>query len=90
MTFRPTVAALEPGRRREWLGHAGMPGLFDGRHSFTVGPRTGGGTTFTRRESFGGILVPLLGAAPRRTGAGFAAPNAALKAGAEQSVRVAG
>jgi hypothetical protein len=90
MTFRPTVTVLEPGRRPEWLGHAGIPGVFDGRHAFTVEPRADGGCTFTHRESFGGILVPFPGAAPGRTEAGFAATNAALRVRAERAARVTG
>ena len=38
MTFTPRVTVVEPGRRLEWLGTMGVPGLFDGRHSFTLTP----------------------------------------------------
>ncbi len=38
MSFTPTVTAVDEGRRLEWLGHLGVPGLFDGRHSFTLEP----------------------------------------------------
>ena len=34
MSFRPTVTAVDEGRRLEWRGHLGILGLFDGRHSF--------------------------------------------------------
>ena len=38
MTFKPRVTVLEPEQRLEWLGTMGVPGLFDGRHSFTLTP----------------------------------------------------
>ena len=38
MAFKPRVTVVEPGRRLEWLGTMGIPGLFDGRHSFTLTP----------------------------------------------------
>src|SRR3954454_20029597 len=36
MTFRPTITAVEEGRRLEWLGRLLAPGVFDGRHSFQL------------------------------------------------------
>ena len=36
MTSKPRATAVDPGRRLEWLGTMGIPGLFDGRHSFTL------------------------------------------------------
>ena len=36
MTFKPRVTVVEPHRRLEWLGSMAIPGLFDGRHSFTL------------------------------------------------------
>jgi hypothetical protein len=36
MTFRPTVKTLVPGRELAWLGSLLIPGLFDGRHRFTI------------------------------------------------------
>ena len=44
MTFKPRVTVVEPGRRLEWLGTMGIPGLFDGRHSFTLTPLADGRT----------------------------------------------
>ena len=32
MTFKPTVTVVEDSRVFEWLGRAGVPGIFDGRH----------------------------------------------------------
>jgi hypothetical protein len=82
MTFRPTVTAVEQGRKLEWLGRLLMPGIFDGRHTFTLEP-TAGGTRLTQEETFTGILVPLTGSTLAKTEAGFQAMNEALKARAE-------
>jgi hypothetical protein len=81
MTFRPTVTAVEEGRRLEWLGRLLMRGLFDGRHSFTLEP-TESGTRLTQEETFSGVLVPVVGLA--KTEAGFRAMNEALRERAER------
>ena len=84
MTFRPTVREASPGRELRWLGHLGIPGLFDGEHAFTLEPSGVGGTRVRHREEFRGVLPHLL---PRsmfeRTRAGFEAMNRALKAAVE-------
>ena len=82
MTFRPTVQVVEEGRKLEWLGRLLMPGVFDGRHTFTLEP-TATGTRLTQEETFTGILVPLTGGTMAKTEAGFRAMNEALKARAE-------
>jgi hypothetical protein len=82
MTFRPTVTAAETGRKLEWLGRLLMPGVFDGRHTFTLEP-TATGTRLTQEETFTGILVPLTGSTLAKTKAGFQAMNEVLKARAE-------
>jgi hypothetical protein len=78
MTFRPRVTVVEPGRRLEWLGTMGIPGLFDGRHSFTLTPLGQGGTRLIQAEDFSGALIPLSGRLLSKTKAGFEAMNAAL------------
>jgi hypothetical protein len=78
MTFKPRVTVVEPGRRLEWLGTMGVPGLFDGRHSFTLTPTGPGRTRFVQAETFTGALTPLTGNLLKKTEAGFAAMNAAL------------
>jgi hypothetical protein len=88
MTFRPVVTAVDPGRRLAWLGRAGLPGLFDGAHSFTLAPLADGGTRFSQSEVFRGLLVPLMRATLRRTEAGFTAMNAALRDRAETAARL--
>ena len=79
MTFRPRVTVVEPGRRLEWLGTMGVPGLFDGRHSFTLTPFGEGGTRLVQAEDFSGALIPFTGKLLRRTEAGFEAMNTALR-----------
>ncbi|RBY87776.1 SRPBCC domain-containing protein [Blastococcus sp. TF02A-30] len=87
MTFRPTVTTVEEGHRLAWLGRLGVPGLFDGTHSFTLTPRADGGTDLTQREEFRGLLVPLFGGTLAKTEAGFAGMNEALKVRAEERGR---
>lgn len=80
MTFKPRVTAAEPGRRFAWLGRLGVPGLFDGEHSFTLQPLHGGTRTrLVHAESFTGVLVGLLTRMlDGNTAAGFDQLNAAL------------
>ncbi|WP_242471958.1 hypothetical protein [Blastococcus sp. TML/C7B] len=63
----------------EWLGHLGVPGLFDGRHRFEL-TATPAGTRLVQSESFSGLLVrPLRGFLDGGTLAGFRAMNDALR-----------
>ena len=81
--FRPTVLSVEPGRAFRWLGHLGLPGIFDGRHIHEIevlGPER---VRYIQREEFTGALVPLLGSMLRDAERGFGAMNAALKERAE-------
>ncbi|MCU1566966.1 MAG: hypothetical protein JWQ56_1903 [Pseudarthrobacter sp.] len=77
MTFRPRVTALEPERMLEWYGTLGIPGLFDGRHTFILAPAAGG-TTLIQKETFTGLLVPLSTGMLLRTKKGFKNMNDAL------------
>jgi hypothetical protein len=83
MTFRPTVTAVEEGRRLEWLGRFLVRGLFDGRHSFVL-ESVAGGTRLTQEETFTGVLVPVLAATLAKTEEGFRQMNEALKERAER------
>lgn len=85
MTFRPTITKVEAGRRLEWLGRLLLPGLVDGRHSFSLEALEGGGTRLTQAEHFTGCLVPFLGATVERTRAGFEAMNEALRVRSERA-----
>lgn len=78
LAFKPWVTAFEERRYVEWLGRVGLPGIFDGRHSFTLTPMTGGRTLLQQSETFTGVLVPFAGSVLARTRAGFAEMNAAL------------
>ena len=80
MSFTPTVTVVDEGRRLEWLGHLGVPGLFDGRHSFTLEPVDADSTRLTQAERFTGCLVPFTGRLLRRTAAGFEEMNHAIAA----------
>ena len=86
MTFRPTVLNVEADRELRWIGHLLIPGLFDGEHIFTIEPSGTGRVRFTQRESFTGLLVPLLARGlDTDTRRGFEEMNLALKARAEQT-----
>lgn len=81
--FRPTVQVFEAGKELTWLGRILMPGLFDGRHTLRVEPRSGG-STFHQREQFTGLIAGLLMRfIGESTTAGFHAMNQALKERAE-------
>jgi hypothetical protein len=78
MTFTPWVTAVEQHRYIEWLGRLLLPGIFDGRHSFTLTPRVGGRTLLQQSETFSGALIPFAGSTLARTRAGFVAMNEAI------------
>ena len=79
VTFRPHVTVVSTASTLEWLGHLGVPGLFDGRHRFDLIP-TETGTRLIQRETFTGLLVrPMRRSLDRGTVAGFEAMNAALR-----------
>ena len=78
MNFRPWVTAVEHHRYIEWLGRLGMPGIFDGRHSFTLTATASGRTLLQQSETFSGALIPFSGSILTRTRAGFTAMNEAL------------
>ena len=86
MTFKPTVLAKEPNREFRWIGHLGVPGIFDGDHRFLVESAGDGRTRFTQSERFTGVLTPVLAIFGlfRNTHAGFEAMNRALKERVEQ------
>jgi len=76
-TMRPVVTEAEPGRVLEWLGSAGVKGIFDGRHRFELSETTNG-TNLVQSEQFSGILVPFLGRLLTNTEQNFAKANEAL------------
>jgi hypothetical protein len=79
LPIRPTVTAATAGSVFEWLGHLGVPGLFDGRHRFELFA-TPSGTRLVQSEAFSGLLVrPLRRWLDGGTLAGFEAMNEALR-----------
>ena len=84
MTIRPTLREVQPARTLRWLGSLGLPGLFDGEHSFEIEPSGEGQVRFVQSERFSGILVPLvMSFVGESTRQGFEAMNQALKERAE-------
>ncbi len=83
MRFRPLVQATDGRTSFGWIGNLLVRGLFDGHHQFELQPH-GRGTRLLHRESFSGLLVPLVWSRMESsTRAGFDAMNRALKARAE-------
>ncbi|HKB06873.1 MAG TPA: DUF309 domain-containing protein [Candidatus Polarisedimenticolia bacterium] len=84
MSFRPIILVADKGRELRWLGRVILPGVFDGEHVFTIAPLGSGHVRFSQRETFRGLLIPLM---PRSmwetTRRGFEEMNAALKRQAE-------
>lgn len=57
--FPVRVTELDPPRRMVWTG--GMPfGLFIGIRTFELSPRSDGTVEFAMRETFTGLLAPLI------------------------------
>jgi hypothetical protein len=81
--FPVTVATLEPHRRMVWRG--GMPlGLFVGERVFTLAPQPDGTIAFVMRETFTGLLAPLIGRTIPNLQPAFDEFAAALKREAER------
>jgi len=81
ITFRPEVTVVEPDETFEWLGHLGVPGVFDGRHRFALTELPDGRTRLVQSEQFSGLLVrPMRKRLDAGTVAGFEAMNEALAA----------
>lgn len=84
MTFKPTVTVVEPVKVFEWLGHLGLPGIFDGRHRFELHLLPDGGTRLVHGERVKGVLVRVLRRSlDTETKQRFREMNVALKARAE-------
>jgi hypothetical protein len=84
MRFSPRVLTVRKPQELRWLGRLGIPGLFDGEHSFTIAPADPGSVLFTQAETFRGILVPLVWRRLERgTKPMFGRMNEALRARSE-------
>ena len=80
MSFKPRVLKVEPNREFRWLGHLGIPGIFDGEHIFELEPEGDSSCRFIQREEFRGVLAPLmLLMIGNATKLGFDEMNQALK-----------
>jgi hypothetical protein len=79
MTFRPCAVVVEAPHELRWLGHLGVPMIFDGEHRFRIDEVRPGRVRFVQSERFRGAMVPVLW---RRlqdgTAKGFRAMNEAL------------
>jgi len=85
LKIRPLVVSVEPNKELRWIGHLGVPGIFDGQHIFELEPSGSTRTVLVQREQFGGILLPLLsGMLRNETARGFTEMNQALKERAER------
>jgi hypothetical protein len=76
--FRPWVTAVEEHHYLEWIGHLGLPGIFDGRHSFELTPIADGRTLLQQSETFTGVLTPFAGSILARSRSGFDSMNEAM------------
>jgi hypothetical protein len=85
MTFKPKILRINPEKEFRWLGHLFIKGLFDGEHIFELIVKPDGITTFTQREIFKGILVPLFkNMLDNNTRKGFELMNQQLKIESEK------
>ena len=78
LTSSTGKSRVDPHHYVEWLGRLALPGIFDGRHSFTLTSLAGGRTLLQQSETFTGVLIPFAGPVLVRTRAGFEAMNTAL------------
>ncbi len=84
MQIKPTVLQVIENQELRWIGRLGMPGIFDGEHSFILEETDQGTTRFRHAETFSGMLVyPLMAFIGASTQDGFNAMNAALKSRVE-------
>jgi hypothetical protein len=83
MTFRPKVTEAAEEACLRWTGRLGVRGLCDADHHFTLSQTSTGGTELVQRETFRGLLVPLLASMLPATLQGFETMNAALRDRAE-------
>jgi len=80
ITMKPTIQHMEPNTEFRWLGHTGIPRIFDGEHIFQIEPIDKDRVRFIQQEKFRGILVPFLKKMlENSTKQGFELMNTALK-----------
>ena len=71
------------GAVEDWRELPGFDERGDGEHELRLEPTADGGTRFVQRESFTGLLVPMMPRVLDDTATGFAAMNVALRDRAE-------
>ena len=60
MTMTPRLLVCNAPHELRWKGQLGVPGIFDGEHSFQLSALDSGKTLFRHGEKFSGFLVPLV------------------------------
>ena len=86
VTLRPTVVKAEANRELRWQGQLLFSGLFCGEHSFTIAPVAKSRVRLVQRETYSGLLVPLIVPIIKATNLRiFEDMNKALKARAEKA-----
>ena len=84
MTIKPNCLVAEQGKEFRWLGHMGIPGIFDGEHIFQIEDLGENKVKFIQSENFKGILVGALWKMlDTKTRKGFEMMNEGLKRRAE-------
>jgi uncharacterized protein YndB with AHSA1/START domain len=56
--FKPKVSNVQPGRSMIWSD--GMAPMFKGVRTFTLTPNADGSTAFSMRETFAGVMLPMI------------------------------
>jgi hypothetical protein len=79
MTFRPRVTHASPETGLRWRGRLFLPGLCDAEHQILLERESETRTRLVQRESFRGVLVPLLSGMLEPTRQGFDAMHGALR-----------
>jgi hypothetical protein len=87
MTFSPRITAASPTAGLRWKGRLLLPGLCDATHEFLLRAESSTRTRLTQRESFRGILIPMLGSMLEPTRNGFTAMNEALRQRVESDLQ---
>jgi hypothetical protein len=56
--FKPKVSIVEPGRAMTWSD--GFAPMFKGVRTFTLTPNRDGSTEFSMKETFSGLMLPMI------------------------------
>jgi hypothetical protein len=86
ITLQPIVLTVKPEEELSWIGRLFIPGIFDGKHRFTIHRLGENKVLFIQHEDFKGILVPLSGSVLKKTKLSFKEMNQALKVRSEKII----